>query len=169
MKNLKFIGLVLLAISLNACNNTNDDVACIEYSGALAANEIPFVGTWRLTAVVSDIEVDITDDSESNASTDIFAQYSDCQKDAEYIFTTERKYSFKQGQTAIGCINISENAGSWKITNELLQLASNCAEYSVVIALGANEDVFTFESDVSIIDVDNNQINTKLTFTYSKV
>lgn len=164
----KVLGVCAIVICLNACN-TNDDIACEKYTGALNANETPLVGTWRLTAVVSDKEVDITDDSEDNATTDIFAQYTDCQKDAEYMFTAERSYTFKQSFTALNCLNKSDNDGTWRLNNNLAEFASNCAQYSVNINLDANETVFTFESNVTVIDVNDLSISAKFTYTYTKI
>lgn len=168
MKNLKLLGLLLFAIFINACNSDNETV-CGDHVGELTADETPLVGTWRMTAIVSDKEVDITDDSEDNAGTDIYAQYTDCQKDAEYTFTTARGYTFKQGFTAIGCTDKSDNSGTWKIANNQILFASNCAQFSLPITLDANKTVFTFESNVTILDVNNISVPVKLTVTYTKI
>lgn len=167
MKNLKVFGLLLFAICIAGCNSDNE-VPCVDHVGELTAEETPLVGTWRMTAIVSNIEVDITDDSEENASTDIYAQYTDCQKDAEYAFTTARGYTFKQGFTAIGCTDKSDNAGTWKFANDQILFASNCAQFSVAITMDANQTVFTFESNVTILDVNNNSVPAILTITYTK-
>ncbi|GAL80322.1 hypothetical protein JCM19274_612 [Algibacter lectus] len=127
-----------------------------------------FSGTWVLTAVVAEDEIDLTDDGEDNASTDLFVQYDDCEKDIVYGFEDDRAYSFVAGGTS-DCDNEQTTIGTWKLNETYgLTVVSSC--FSQTSQLEVNDDFteFTSEGNINYIDVNGETITSKTTFTYTK-
>lgn len=170
MKNLKLFGLLTVIFSLVACSSDNS-IECAEYTGELTAIETPLVGTWSLSAITSDVAVDLTNDNVDNESMDIYAQYSDCQNDAIYNFGADRVYSFKQGLVATNCVEAEtfNRSGTWKFSANNLMITDTCSEFNINITLDAGETVFTFENNVTVIDANNLSIPAKFTYTYTKI
>src|SRR5690606_28319466 len=121
-----FMGATLLAsLMFTGCNDDDDD--CIpDYTGALTESETPLAGKWVLSGITSTKAVDITDDEEENPTTDIYAQYADCQKDAGYTFNEDRVYKFEQGTTASNCENKVITNGAWQHTNSQISFVASC-------------------------------------------
>ncbi len=167
-------GKVLFIIAIGAINglftgcNPDNGVDCpTDYTGALAENEQKLTGRWVLSAITSDKEIDITDDEEDNPEMDIYAQYSDCQRDGVYNFNTDRKYTFGQGQNASTCANKSSSEGTWKLTAETLSLVGACNMQNIQIEFNEEDSAFSFSDNFNVTDVDGNTVQTKITFTYS--
>ncbi len=124
---IKLICTSLLGLLFLSCFKGDDNNYCADnYTGVLSANENFLVGSWSLTAVESDLAVDITDDNEDNPLKDIFVQSTDCQNDAQYIFGTDRSYDIKQGYIAVDCSQKLTTSGTWKLTGENLSITSAC-------------------------------------------
>ena len=121
-----------------------------------------------LTGVVAEDEIDLTDDGEDNASTDLFLQYDDCAKDIVYVFEDDRAYSFVAGGDG-DCDNEQITIGTWKLNETYgLTVVSNC--FSQTSQLEVNDDFTEFisEGNINYLDVNGETIASKTTFTYTK-
>ncbi|WP_282147989.1 DUF5004 domain-containing protein [Algibacter lectus] len=162
--------LMVFSLLFVSCNDDDSDgVTCTDsLTGELTDVEMSFSGTWVLTAVVAEDEIDLTDDGEDNASTDLFVQYDDCEKDIVYGFEDDRAYSFVAGGTS-DCDNEQTTIGTWKLNETYgLTLVSSC--FSQTSQLEVNDDFteFTSEGNINYIDVNGETITSKTTFTYTK-
>jgi hypothetical protein len=160
--------MMMTALVLVSCNN-DDGIECPEaLTGELSATETEFSGSWEFTGLVSVEAVDITDDNTANPSTNIYAQYTDCQQDLVYDFMNNRNYAFKQGYVADDCEGKQTLTGTWKLTGKVLTFVANCASQNIEIEMSDAGDSFTYESIVNIRDVNNSIKTSKVTFTFEK-
>jgi hypothetical protein len=161
-------GAMAFSSILIGCSSDNTIECPADYEGALVEEENALLGTWELSAIVAEKEVDITDDNESNAGKDIYAQYTDCEKDAEYTFGPGRAYEFAQGQNATSCTNKLKIEGTWKLSTDILGLVGNCSLQNIKIAFNGDKSAFTTTSNFDITDVNGQIVQTDVTFTYTK-
>ena len=162
--------LIACSILFISCNDDDNDLKCAEdVTGELTSNEINFTGKWTLKSVVSEDEIDLTDDEIDNPSTDLFAQYTDCSKDIVYEFGDNRDYAFTGGMTAIDCDNEQEITGTWGLNESSgLIIVSNCSTQLTQIEVNDESTAFSTEGNLKYVDVNGNVINTTTTFTYEK-
>jgi|TARA_R110000868_G_scaffold401498_1_gene677011 hypothetical protein len=172
MKKIIWFGL-FGAIAFNSllvgCSTDNTVECPADYEGALVAEENGLLGTWELTAIVAVKEVDITKDDVQNPKKDIYVQYTDCEKDAEYTFGPGRAYEFAQGQNASSCSNKVKIEGTWKLSSDILGLIGNCSAQNLKIVLNEGKSAFTTTSNYNITDVNGQTVQTDVTFTYTKM
>ena len=144
MKRTLFYVVALGAINgfLMGCDSDNSIDCPADYTGALAENEKKLTGEWMLSAITADKEIDLTDDDEDNPEKDIYAQYSECQKDQAYDFSADRKFTFYQGQIATDCKDKASSEGTWKLTAETLSFVGTCDVRSIDIDFDEEESVF---------------------------
>ena len=159
----------IVSVLFISCNS-NDDTHCEpDFTGSLSQTEQVLVGKWVLTAIVSDKEVDITEDDTDNPSTNLYSQSTDCEKDIFYTFNENRIMKFVIGSTAENCSNKNETSSSWEFKNGTLSFVQSCLIFESKIGLATDNLSFSSEnSNVTIKDVDNNVISAKLTYTYTK-
>lgn len=161
--------VVMVALVTFSCSN-DDDIQCPEaLTGELTATETEFAGTWELTAMLAEDAIDITNDETENPSKDVFAQFTECQRDLVYDFKTDRAYSYKQGSVAEDCQNEQSINGSWSLNDELLTFVASCTTQRVNIDLNKEGDAFTFDSVLSFNVAEGGVKTTKVTFTYERV
>tara|TARA_R110002020_G_scaffold384233_5_gene595116 strand:+ start:86507 stop:87037 length:531 start_codon:yes stop_codon:yes gene_type:complete len=172
MKKIIWFGL-FGAIAFNGllvgCSTDNTVECPADYEGALTEAENGLLGTWELTAIVAVKEVDITKDDVQNPKKDIYVQYTDCEKDAEYTFGPERAYEFAQGQNASNCSNKLKIEGTWKHSGDILGLIGNCSAQNLKIVFNEGKTAFTTTSNYNITDVNGLTVQTDVTFTYAKM
>ncbi len=160
--------LFMMSGFIVSCSTDDGSSSCPEdFTGALGANEEKLVGEWVLSAIVADEAVDITDDNQENPSTDLFAQYGECQKDAIYTFNADRTYTFKQGQNGTNCQNQGTFDGTWQLSSNTLSFVDACILLNLTITFNDSETSFVFSNDFNITDVGGNTIETNISFTYS--
>jgi len=163
------MGVFALGSLFMGCS-TDDTIECpADFEGALTEEENNLIGTWELTAILADKEVDITNDNEENPTTDIFIQYSDCEKDAVYTFGPGRPYEFSQGENASSCSNKVIIDGTWKLSSGSLVLVGNCSSQNLNIVFNTEKSDFSVSSSYNITDVKGVTIQTNVKFTYTKV
>ncbi|MEZ4969305.1 MAG: DUF5004 domain-containing protein [Flavobacteriaceae bacterium] len=162
-------GAIGFSSVLIGCSSDNTIECPADYEGALVEEENGLLGTWQMTAILADKEVDLTNDNESNAKKDIYVQYTDCEKDAEYSFGPGRSYEFAQGQNATGCTNKVKIDGTWKLSSGILGLIGNCSSQNLKIVFNEGKSEFTSTSNYNITDVNGQTVQTDVTFTYTKV
>jgi len=152
-----------------SCDNS-DDIKCPEaLTGELTEMETSFSGTWALTAITSEEEIDLTDDDTDNPSTDLYSQFPACDNDSVYTFESDRNYTYIFGKTEADCDSQQEATGTWQLTeNSSLIFVSGCSRQITPIDLNEENTEFTIEKTLTYTDVDGNSISTKTTFTYSK-
>ncbi|WP_405291946.1 DUF5004 domain-containing protein [Algibacter sp. Ld11] len=162
-----FMVFSLLFVSCN--DDDSDGVNCADsLTGELTAFEMNFTGSWVLTGIVAEDEIDLTDDGEDNPNTDLFSQYGDCEKDIVYSFEEDRAYSFLAG-AADDCDSSQETLGTWKLSDtDVLTVVSNC--FSQVSQIEVSDDFteFNSEGNINYVDVNGETITSKTTFTYTK-
>ncbi|MCK0157465.1 DUF5004 domain-containing protein [Cellulophaga sp. F20128] len=163
---IKVLSACLVSVLLMNCSPKDDDSnGCVEeFVGAVSATETFLVGDWVLTATASNIDVDLTDDGEDNPSTDVFAQSTDCQKDAVYSFNVDRKYSFKNGYSATDCAQKFENKGTFQLAGTNLSITSTCALFNIPIEVNGSETEFTV---TNVVNVPSNGQTVAAVFTYT--
>ncbi len=145
-----------------------DTVDCpSDFTGGLTGEEPDLVGEWVLTAIVSEKEIDLTNDDDDNPIKDIFVQYTDCQKDAVFAYTQGRAYSFNQGNVASGCVNKTSSQGTWKLTTGSLSLVSGCSLQTMAIQFNNDKTAYNFSGNYNLEDVNGDTWLTKITFTYT--
>lgn len=161
--------LVALGLFFISCDNS-DDIECPEaLTGELTETEVAFSGTWTLQAIVSEDEIDLTDDDVDNPSTDLYSQYSACSNDLSYTFGDDRSYTYKLGKTVSDCDVQQEVTGTWQLAeNDNLIMVTGCTRQ--ITPLSFNEDLteFYFEATYNYTDINGNTITTNTTFTYGK-
>jgi hypothetical protein len=170
MKRLKLIAcsVMMMSVLMVSCS-LNDGTSCPEaLTGELTLIESEFVGTWVLTNMVSEEEVDLTDDNVENPSTEIFQQLSDCQKDLVFDFGNDRAYTIKQGYSATNCENKQSLDGTWKLIEGKLTLVALCTTQLVDIEFNGDNTIFTREDIYTFQDIYGFTINTNVTSTYEK-
>ncbi|MBU2952041.1 DUF5004 domain-containing protein [Tamlana agarivorans] len=164
------LALTFLSALIVSCSDDTSESLCMDpLVGALTDHETEFSGTWILKSVVADEAIDLTDDDTDNPSTDIYAQYDACSQDASYTFSSDRGYTFEQGNQAGDCENQQEGDGTWKLEeNNILTFVSNC--FSANTALELNEDIseFSIEGPAVFQDVDGNNVKVIIITTYEK-
>ncbi|WP_299398393.1 DUF5004 domain-containing protein [uncultured Gelidibacter sp.] len=162
--------LVFTALFMVGCNN-DDGIVCPEaLTGELTAAETEFSGQWVFSGLVAEDALDITDDKTDNPDKDLYAQYSDCQRDLLYTFMANRGYEFKQGHTAAAdCDGKQSVMGTWSLTDKVLTYVSGCSTQTVEIELNDEKDAFTYKALVNIREVNGLIRNTKVTFTFEKI
>lgn len=159
---------VLMSLLMVSCS-LNDGTSCPEaITGSLSDLENEFVGTWVFTNMVSEEEVDLTDDDVENPSTEIFPQLEDCQKDVVYVFETDRKFNVKQEYNVPDCENKLTIEGTWKLMNGNLTFVAQCSSQTIDVELNEESTIFTLEDNYSFQDVNGFLIMTNVTFTYEK-
>ncbi|MCK0188653.1 DUF5004 domain-containing protein [Arenibacter sp. F20364] len=172
MKKTTWFGL-LGAIAFNSllvgCSTDNTVECPADFEGALVEEENSLIGTWEMTAIVAQKEVDLTKDNVENPKKDIYAQYTDCEKDAEYTFGPGRAYEFAQGQNASTCSNKVKIEGTWKLSSGTLGFIGNCSAQNLKIVFNAEKTAYTTTSNFNITDVNGLTVQTDVTFTYTKV
>ncbi|MFC4722183.1 DUF5004 domain-containing protein [Geojedonia litorea] len=160
--------ILVLTLLLTGCD-IGDDVQCPSpLTGALTSTETDLVGEWVLSAIVAEDAVDLTNDQVSNPSTDIYSQYSACQRDLVYTFGNDRKYKVEQGLTATNCQNKQTLQGTWRLSNINLNLVVGCSTQNTEIEFGENKTTFSQEATVRFNNVDGFTITTLVVFTYTK-
>ncbi len=170
-KGIRFMifGTVLLGSMLSGCS-TDNSIECPEdFTGSLVEEENNLLGTWQLSAIVAGEEVDLTDDNEENPDTDIFVQYTACEKDAEYTFGPGRAYEYSQGANESDCSNMVNITGTWKLANGSLGMVGNCSVQNMNVVLNDDNSAFSVTSNYTITDVNGVSVQTDVTFTYSKL
>ena len=162
-------GIIMISLLIFGCSTDNESQNCsIPLTGDLTSIESSLVGNWVLTTMVSENEIDLTDDDVNNPNTNIFEQFSECERDVIYSFNSDRQFSFKQGYTAALCNNKEAVDGTWKFSQNQLTLVVGCATQSIAIILNSNISSFTFEGNYSFQDINGLTLSTKVTSTYEK-
>lgn len=160
----------MMSLTIMSCDSDDDGPNCPEpLTGELNNIETEFSGKWSLTSIEAEDEVDLTDDSVDNPSTNIFEQYSECQRDNVYEFKNDRVYSFNQGSNETDCTNKQALSGTWMLNNNVLTFVALCTSQSINIDLNDDNSEFVIESNYTFVNVDNETINTKVIFTYQKM
>ncbi|OBQ55300.1 DUF5004 domain-containing protein [Tamlana sp. s12] len=165
------VSLCLISGLIFSCDNNDDnDMVCQEeITGDLTEHETAFAGEWILKSIVADEEIDLTDDDTDNPSTDIFAQYDECQQDAVHDFQSDRAYIFEVGLNAADCDDQQKVEGTWKLSDEnMLTILSNCVESRTALELNEENTEFTVENTVVFTDVNDEEMTLKITTTYAK-
>lgn len=162
-------GAIAFSNLLVGCSTDNTVECPADYEGALLEEENGLLGTWELSAIVAEKEVDLTEDDEQNPKKDIYVQYTDCEKDGEYTFGPGRAYTFSQGQNATNCSNKLKIEGTWKLSSGILGLIGNCSSQNLEIDFDEEKSEFSSTSNYNITDVNGATIQTDVKFTYTKV
>lgn len=169
-KPILFIKSLIFASILFVGCDSSDDIECPEaLTGELSEKETSFTGTWSLISVVTEDEIDLTDDDTENPTTDLYSQLPDCENDMVYTFETDRTYTYYLGKNAADCATQQEITGTWQLTeNNNLVFVTNCSSGGNLIEFNEDETEFSFEATYNFTDVDGYTITTKTTFTYGK-
>ncbi len=159
---------LVMGLMFSGCSDDDDN--CIDdFTGPLTASETLLVGEWRLSGITSSVAVDLTDDDVENPLTDIYAQYTDCQKDAGYAFMEDRDYKFEQGTTEANCENKVITSGTWQYTADQISFITSCTVLSMPITFtNANTSFQSVSPKLLIKDVTGQIVEADVTFVYTK-
>jgi len=168
MKTKKVLLAVIGTILLFVGCDSDDGVACIDdFDGGLVESEEKLTGVWVLSSIISEKEVDLTDDEEDNPSNDIYTQYSECKNDRVYTFGANRRYAFERGEKAKVCQDKSTSEGTWQLTGDTLAFVTGCNLFQLSIDFNEEESQFSLTDDYQIREFDGNTITAEVIFTYS--
>lgn len=163
------ISLVMMNLLFVGCN-LGDEASCPEaLTGELSATEGNYVGSWVLTDMIADEEIDLTDDGVENPSTEIFQQLSECKQDVVYTFENDRSFNIKQGYNVANCDNKGIVQGTWKASTAQLTTVALCETLNKAIDMNTEQTIFTTESNFQFQDVSGFLISSTVTLTYEKV
>ncbi len=169
-KSIVFVKIIMItSLLFMGCSNDSGPDCPEALTGTLDATETAFVGDWSFIGMVSEDEIDLTDDNEDNPSTNIYDQFEDCQKDLVYSFSNDRSYTLKQGFVATNCTNKAQLNGTWKLAGGVLNFVANCSTSYLNIEFNNDKTEFTFEETYRFVDVNGQIITSKVTFTYGKM
>ncbi|PIB25306.1 DUF5004 domain-containing protein [Maribacter sp. 4G9] len=164
----KKLGFVLLYMLFVNCNLNEDPVACpTPLTGDLLETEVTLVGTWKISGITADTEVDISNDSEDNPSTDIYNQSSDCSKDAFYTFNENRTYTYNTGSQTDGCTK-STTSGTWQLSQNDLLLVVSCGSNVYDVSFNEDDSQFSYTLSLDVQEVNGLLTSARITFTFSK-
>ena len=167
MMNLRISVTMLLMLGFWSCNSDDQDNCPEDFTGSLSSGEEVLVGKWQLKAIEADDAVDLTDDDTDNPSTDLFAQYRDCQRDALYTFETDRSYVYEQAQRIEDCVEDRVSDGTWQLESNNLSLVSSCSVQTTALSFTTDFSEFTFSVAFKITEADGNTLDTVVDFTYA--
>ena len=163
------IALTLLVIIFYNCDQTEDPIECpAQFTGELQEMETKLTGKWTLVALVSDTEVDLTNDFINNPDFDMFAQYSDCGKDATFNFFENRTYVYEVGYRVEGCTR-NNTTGTWKLDTNDLFLVVACGSLTSEVSFNESNSRFEYTNSVDIQEVNGLVTRADVTYTYEKV
>jgi len=169
MNRISLLCLGILGLTFLNCGVTDDPLECpAQFTGELQATETKLVGEWSLIDLVSDTEVDLTNDFTDNPSVDMFSQYSDCSKDAVFIFGDNRVYSYENGSRTEGC-NGTSNSGTWRLDSDELFLIISCGSLNSQLSFNESNTRFEYSNTVEIQEVNGVVTTAAVTYTYEKV
>ena len=161
-------GLVVMSFLFVSCNDT-DSVSCPDpIIGELSELESSFTGNWELKAIVSEKEIELTNDQLANPSKNVYEQQTACKKDVIYKFNADRSFDYKEGSVAQGCTTIKID-GTWKYSANGLVLVADCTSQIIDIDVNVGKTEFSITNTYNLKDVSGNVLSSKLTFTYTKV
>lgn len=168
-KNL-VIAIATLGIIFTSCSSDDDNNSecTADYIGELSASEEKLVGTWILTGLEAEDEIDLTDDDTDNPSADIFSQFTECQKDKIFTFNAEREMEALDGTTATNCSDEETSIHQWKMENNRIYFIHQCLEFYMDATFNGDNSSFTFESNIIIKDVEGENVTTTVTYEYTK-
>ncbi len=171
MKEKLFNAGIVMCISAMLLSCTSDDgIECAEdFTGDLSANEQTLVGEWVLSGIVAAKELDLTDDNTDNPSTDLFAQYAECKKDASYTFKEDRSYAYELGKYVEDCEYAVASTGTWELASQNLSLVSSCNLQTTTLEFNEDSSQFTFSEIYSVTEVTGTVVQTRIDFTYSLI
>lgn len=174
-KSILVVKILVVAAMLSIMGCSNDDgIKCPDpLVGELTEKETELTGAWVLVAMEGNEALDITDDKISNPSTDIFAQFTDCQRDLVYEFSDNRNYIQKQGYRAPICEGQDSIKGTWRLSKsnlneDVLSFVANCTTLDLKIDMNEWGDTFTYKSNVGFQDVNGVFRTIFVKFTYEK-
>ena len=140
------LGLFSIIILFTSCSKNND----------IIGNENDITGTWAVTGIRSDIAYDWDDDGYTE--TDIYGNYSNCQRDIVLSFDYNG-----YGQSRQGC-NASWLAMYWELSNNNRTLNINLSDDDI------NLNLSRFDSNTIVgadrVYVDGRYYN--ITYTLSR-
>ncbi|WMI65373.1 DUF5004 domain-containing protein [Aestuariibaculum sp. YM273] len=161
--------LMLTGILAVSCNDDNDYKCPEAFTGELTETETNFTGLWKLKSIVTEEEIDLTDDDIDNPTTDLFSQFTECQQDVAYNFNNDRSYSYLAGTIATDCENKQTISGTWELNEaSVLSLVVSCAKQSSIIEVNETNTEFTIETTYNFVDVNDISVTSVTTSTYEK-
>lgn len=169
MNRITLFCLGILGLTFLNCGVTDDAIECPpQFTGELQASESKLVGEWSLIDLVADKEVDLTNDFTDNPSVDMFSQYTDCSKDAVFIFGDNRVYSYENGSRTEGC-NGTSTSGTWSLDSDELFLIVSCVSLNSQLSFNESNTLFEYSSTIDIQEVNGIVTTASVTFSYEKV
>lgn len=160
--------IILLGVLLVNCDLNNDPVECPSpLTGDLLESEVGLVGTWKISGITSDIEVDITNDSENNPNTDVYNQSDDCAKDVTYTFNENRTYLYDTGSETDGCTK-NTTFGTWQLNQDELLFVVSCNSLAYDITINEDRSQFSYTLSLDVQEVNGSLTSARLTFTFTK-
>lgn len=164
----KNLGVVVLCMLFVNCDLNEDPVECPSpLTGDLLETEVTLVGTWKIIGITADTEVDISNDSEDNPSTDIYNQSSDCSKDAFYTFNENRTYTYNTGTQTDGCTK-NTTSGTWQLNQKDLLLVVSCGSNVYNVSFNEDDSQFSYTLSLDVQEVNGVLTSARITFTFSK-
>lgn len=160
--------VVIAALSIVSCN-TDDGIQCPEaLTGDLSTTETEFSGSYKLVAMEAEEAIDLTEDNTDNPMTDVFAQYTACDRDLVYKFMSNRNLEYVQGYSAVDCTNKLTFPGTWNLIGNDLTLVANCSSQRIMIEKSAEGDKFSYDAILPFRDVNGTTKSIKVKFTFDK-
>jgi hypothetical protein len=169
MNKLLIFCLGLLGLTFVNCGVNEATIECPpNFTGELLESETKLVGEWIVTGVISDTPVDLTNDEIENPNVNMFDQYSECSRDAIFVFNENRNYLYDVGSKAFGC-NKTSTLGTWKLNSNELLLIFSCSVANYTLVFDDINSQFEYSNNIDIQEVNGLVTSAKVTFTVTKV
>jgi len=169
-KSILVIGsLFIMNVLFVGCSLGDESNCPNDLTGALSAIESDFAGTWALTGMVAEDEVDITDDDVDNPSTEIYSQLPGCQQDVVYNFNSDRSFIIEQAYNVPNCPNKATVEGTWSLSGNQLNLVAQCQTQVYAIVINTEGTLFTIDDNYNFNDQSGVIISSGVTLTYEKM
>ena len=128
-----------LFIAVFFTSSCNDHLKIEKNNDPQGYADSQFVGSWRITALYSDVAYDWNNDG--NPERDIYSTWSSCEKDNLYTFTGDTAVGgYKKGTFKINCT--VTKTGEWQIVNNTTNPKSQSLIYTP-LGLGPESETVT--------------------------
>lgn len=166
-----FLSMLIVILALVSCSQesfTNDEILSVSNLTTVTNNDM--LGTWNLSKMSADVQVDLNDDKISSNN---LLKETPCFNNMDITFNSDGTFisqnatmSFESGASAdkFSCLGDRVDEGSWEVRNDslIMTLLIKNVSYTHKKAINLGENSFSFEvskieSNLYVTDPGNTQ------------